>query len=171
MDGISIAAALNAVALTKQAISAAIGIRDFNAAATELAKLNDALLAAQNALLTQNELLFNLQREKFEATEKLRKLEETIAEKSRYSLFEISKGNFVMRLNVAPDQGGAGEPGSAEPMHYLCQPCFGKGTSSVLQRVADLYGVYAKCTICQAKISTGEQPPPLPRLVHRPEFG
>lgn len=159
MDLSSITTAFTAIDLVRRGLSAAIEVRDFNQAAAELAKLNEALLSAQAALLAQNSALFELQREKFETAEKLRKMEEALAERGRYSLVEITPGGFAYRVNLAPQQGGASEPGSTEPMHYLCQPCFDAGKKAVLQRQAAWGSVHARCPSCALEVDTGERYP------------
>lgn len=133
MDFPSLATGMTSLGLIKQALAAAIEIRDFNKAATEIAKLNDALLDTQNAVIAQNSTLFALQQEKFEAAEELRKLKEALAEKSRYSLFEIFPRMFAYRVNLPPAESRAGEPITSQPLHYLCQGCFDKGIKMVLQ--------------------------------------
>lgn len=158
MDGTSIMVAFSALDAARKAALVALEVRDFNKTAAELSKINEALLQAQNALLAQNAVLFQLQSEKFETAEKLRKLEETLSEKARYSLVEITQGSFAYRVNVAPQQGGASEPSGTEPVHYVCQPCFDKGVKSVLQSAGHLL----TCTICKSSFKTGL---PLPKPI------
>jgi len=155
MDMASIGIAFSAIDMIRKGLGAAIEVRDFNQAATELAKLNEALISAQSALLAQNSALFDLQREKFETAEKLRKLEETITERGRYALVEITRGGFAYKANGVPMQGGACDPASSEPTHYLCQPCFDSGRKVVLQREKRYGVVYAKCSVCSLTVDTG----------------
>ncbi|HBZ46439.1 MAG TPA: hypothetical protein DEO93_03890 [Stenotrophomonas sp.] len=157
MDLASIGTAFTAIDLIRKGLSAAIEVRDFNKAAAELAKLNEALIGAQTALLAQNATLFDLQREKFETTEKLRKAEEALAERGRYSLFELTTGNYVYRVNLTPQKSGSSEPGSSEPMHYLCQACFDGGRKVVLQRQHALGSIHARCPACSNEVDTGER--------------
>jgi len=146
MDLASIGTAFTAIDLIRKGLSAAIDVRDFNQAAAELSKLNEALLSAQAALLAQNSALFQLQSEKFETAEKLRKLEEAISEKARYELFDLGGGVFVYRANASPSTSGAGDPTSTQPQHFLCQPCFDAGKKSVLRRWGDREW---NCTLCK----------------------
>lgn len=157
MDMASIGTAFAAIDLIRKGLSAAIDVRDFNKAAAELAKLNEALIGAQNAILAQNSALFVLQNEKFEITEKLRKLEEAVAERGRYSLFELTPGHYAYRVNLPPQDDGAGNPSSTEPVHYLCQACFDGGRKVVLQRRNTLNLVRLKCPICTSEVDTGER--------------
>ena len=144
MDPNSLMAAFASLDMARRAVGAAIDIRDFNKAATELAKLNDALLTAQNALLSQNATLFEMQREKFETAEELRKLREAMTERQSYSLFKLPTGCFVYRVNQPPQESGTAEPFGTEPMHYLCQHCFDKGVKAVLQP----NGEFLNCPHC-----------------------
>ncbi|MNM21179.1 hypothetical protein D3C81_315370 [compost metagenome] len=157
MDLASIGTAFTAIDLIRKGLSAAIDVRDFNQAAAELSKLNEALLSAQTALLAQNGALFDLQREKFETAEKLRKLEEALAERGRYSLVEVTTGGFAYRVNLAPQQGGASEPGSTEPVHYICQPCFDTGKKVILQKHESMGSVFIRCHVCDLRVDTGER--------------
>lgn len=154
MDLASISTAFSAIDLIRKGLSAAIDVRDFNKAAAELAKLNDALLSAQSALLAQNSALFELQSQKFETAEKLRKLEETLAEKGRYRLFELSRGTFVYRVDLTPAEGGTVDPSSAQPDHYLCQPCWDQGRKSVLQHLGS--GIW-RCSLCSQTVDGPER--------------
>lgn len=157
MDMASIGTAFTAIDLIRKGLAAAIEVRDFNKAASELAKLNEALIGAQSALLAQNTVLFELQREKFETAEKLRKLEESLAERGRYSLIEVTRGAFAYRVNVAPLPSGTSEPALSEPVHYLCQPCFDGGKKVVLQRHEIWGSVHARCPTCTLEVDTGER--------------
>ncbi|WP_146165806.1 hypothetical protein [Stenotrophomonas panacihumi] len=144
MDMTSIGTAFTAIDLIRKGLSAAIDVRDFNKAAAELAKLNDALLSAQSALLAQNSALFNLQREKFETAEELRKLKEALAQKDHYPLVDLGGGVFAYRVDAPPHESGTGNPSATQVAHYLCQPCWDGGKRSVLQR----YGRGVKCPLC-----------------------
>ncbi len=145
MDLASIGTAFTAIDLIRKGLSAAIDVRDFNQAAAELSKLNEALLSAQAALLAQNSALFQLQSEKFETAEELRKLEEALAQKARYDLFDLGGGVFVYRANSSPSAPGSFDPASTQPEHFLCQPCFDAGKKSVLRRWGDREW---NCTLC-----------------------
>ncbi|HEL3791737.1 TPA: hypothetical protein UMT86_001371 [Stenotrophomonas maltophilia] len=157
MDMASIGTAFSAIDLIRKGLVAAVEVRDFNKAATELAKLNEALISAQTALLAQNSALFDLQREKFESAEKLRKLEEALTERGRYSLVELADGYFAYLANVTPKQSGTLQPGCTEPVHYICQPCFDGGKKGVLQRYARYGSVHLRCPICTNEVDTGER--------------
>ncbi|WP_159918008.1 hypothetical protein [Pantoea sp. 18069] len=107
-------------------------LRDSTLINERTSALLEQLLKAQEGLLSHNAALLQLQGEHFEAREKLRKLEEAGRERGRYSLFQLRPGQFAYRVNLVPQQSGADEPASTEPLHYVCQPCFDKGIKSVL---------------------------------------
>lgn len=160
----------------KQLAQAALDLRDFNAQAAAIANINGELLKAQDQLFVHQSQLLQLQEQHFEAREELRKLKEAQSERQRYALFDLGNGQFVYRVNVAPEQSGASEPGGAEPLHYLCQPCFDGGVKSVLQAVWTgtlMKGQHRcwKCSICGAKRYTGEQKAAVPRAPIRFQSG
>ena len=123
---------------------AAAGLRDGTLIAAEVAKINDQLLQAQQALFRHNADLLSLQQEHFEAIQKLRKAEAALAERGNYSLFEVGQGNWAYRGNAAAEQGGT--------FHFLCQPCFDNGRKSVLA-YSDRSGML-DCSVCKAQVSS-----------------
>lgn len=144
----------------KQLAQAALDLRDFNAQAAAIAKINGELLKAQDQLFVHQSQLLQLQEQHFEAREELRKLKEAQSERQRYSLFDLGNGQFVYRVNIAPEESGAGDPTGAEPLHYLCQPCFDGGVKSVLQKLWTNVAFttnheFLACSICNAKRYTG----------------
>lgn len=155
MDLSAVSAVVSAISASKDLAKAAIGVRDFNEMAPVIAQLNDQLLKAQDAMFKFNAQLMTLQQENFEATEELRKLKETLAERGRYSLIELSDRVFVYQVNVAPGAGEVGNPVGAQPLHHLCQPCFDKGVKSVLQKSSFYGSISLECSICEKKYSTG----------------
>jgi hypothetical protein len=145
MDFSSITTAIASLKSAQELAAATLGVRDFNQSAAAISKINEQLLAAQQGLLAHNTMLLQLQSEHFQATKELRELKEAVAEKGRYDLVDIGGGVFVYRANVSPEQHRAGGPGSANPMHYLCQPCLDKGDKSVLQG----RNGYWHCSLCR----------------------
>lgn len=157
MDLASISTAFTAIDFIRKGLAAAIDVRDFNKAAAELSNLNEALISAQTALLAQNSALFSLQNEKFEMAEKLRKLEESLAERGRYSLVELAPEHFVYQVNATPQDTGDGSPREPQPLHHLCQPCFDTGSKAVLQQHTYLGTVYLRCPTCKNKYDSGQR--------------
>jgi hypothetical protein len=159
MDFSSISIAVSSLKTAKEIGQAALAFRDFNQTAGAITQINEQLLKAQDGLFAHNSQLMELQQKYFEATEELRKLKEALAERGRYSLFQLSPNVFVYRVNVSPDASGSGDPGATDPMHYLCQPCFDKGVKSVLQKQASFGIQTIDCSICGTKFRTGEEIP------------
>ena len=152
MDFGLISAAAASITAAVDISRAAAGLRDSALIAAEVAKINDQLLQAQQALFRHNADLLSLQQQHFETAQKLRKAEEALAERGRYSLFEVGQGNWAYRVNFAPQQGGTSEPGATQTPHYLCQPCFDGGRKSVL--AYSTFSGMLECSICKAQVSS-----------------
>jgi len=159
MDLSLITAIASAISSAKQLGQAAIGVRDFNEMAPVIAQLNDQLLKAQDAMFKHNSELLVLQQQQFETTEKLRKVEEALAQRGRYTLVELAEGIFVYRVNVAPIAGNVDNPVGTEPAHHVCQSCFDKGVKAVLQRTVNYGAVSLDCPICKGSFRTGGTEP------------
>lgn len=156
MDISLVTGAVTAIKAARELGSAALKVRDFNQFAGTIAQINDQLLKAQESLFAHNADMLELQQKYFEACEELRKLNLAASERARYSLHELSPRIFVYRMKDTPDSANSKD---VEPPHYLCQPCFDKGTKSVLQKY-DMWGsIYLHCTICDTKYFTGESHP------------
>ena len=153
MDYSLISVTATAITAAKELGKAAMGLRDFNQVAVAMSQINEQLLKAQDSLFTHNSQLAQLQSQYFEATQKLRELEETVRQRGRYSLFELATGNFVYRVNVAPEAGHMGDPTLTEPLHYLCQPCFDKGVKGVLGLVKLGRLSHHICPLCKRNIA------------------
>ncbi len=150
MDFSLIGAAVNSLRIAKDIGSAAVELRDFNQMAAEFAKMNGELLKAQDALFAHNASLLDLHGKYADACDELRKMKDALDERSRYALFEIGTGQFAYRLKVAGAREAAGVPGTDEPMHFLCQPCFDAGRKMVLQLYPDAAdGPVAACPHCR----------------------
>ena len=156
MDFSMISSASAAITAAKELGKAMIGLRDFNQIAGKVSEINSMLLKAQESLLAHNAQLLQLQNDHFKTSQELRELKETLSERGRYSLFEISPGNFVYRIDVSPVSGHAGDPVSSEPKHYLCQACFDKGIKVVLQKSYFFENLFhLECSNCNATINPG----------------
>lgn len=117
------------------------------------AALMDQLLKAQDGLLTHNAALLQLQADLAEAQQKVRELQTRIEERANYTLFELKKGHFALRYTPINSSNGAGHPGSGEPPHYICQPCFSIGKTTVLQRAyAAGYDNGLICPTCKTQV-------------------
>lgn len=135
---------------------AAVDIRDNAKIGEAVVRMNEQLLNAQQSLFVHSAQLAELQQKYLEATQELTKVKETLAQRGRYSLFEIVPGQFVYRVDIRPESAGAGNPGGAEPEHYVCQPCFdGPELRRVVLRRIDSahWGRSWKCPVCDAEVS------------------
>lgn len=156
MDFTLVAGAASAISTAIGIGKTAVDIRDANKLSGAVIAMNEQLLNAQQSLFVHNASLMELQQKYFEATQELREVKETLAERQRYSLFEITPGFFVYRVNVDPSQSGSGTPGSAEPEHYVCQPCLDGPTKSryVLRYYSGTdFGTYWHCPGCKSDIN------------------
>lgn len=153
MDWTAIGGIATSLATARDITKGMSALRDSTLINERTAALMEQLLKAQEGLLAHNSALLQIQGEHFEACEKLRKLEEAARERGRYTPFEITPGNFAYRVNLPPEQSGANEPGAAEPLHYLCQPCFDSGRKVMLNfRKLHLRGNTWSCSVCGAEI-------------------
>lgn len=159
MDLSLVTGAYASLKAAKEIGGALLDARDFTQSAAKIAEMNALLLKAQESLFVHNAQLMELQQQNFEASQELRKLKEALAERGRYTLFQITPGSFVYRANISPEGGDPDAPGSAEPEHYLCQPCYDKGVKSVLQDFRSIGRIELRCTLCQQRYSTGRTYP------------
>lgn len=163
MDISLFTAAVSSINAAREIGRAAIAVRDFNQFAAVVAQINDQLLKAQDSLFAHNAQLLALQNEVFESREQLRKMQETLAQRGKYALIELGKGQFVYRsrADAIPMTSGTGDPAFTEPEHHICQICFDKhGIKSVLQRRVWMGGaVSLDCTNCKDSVPTGEIDP------------
>ena len=159
MDFSQISIAVGALKAAKEIGQAALAFRDFNETAGALTQINEQLLKAQDGLFAHNTQLMELQQKYHNAIDELRKAKEALAERGRYSLFEISDRVFVYRANVAMASAGGDGKGSSEPLHYVCQPCFDKGAKSVLRKYPFWSTIYLQCPTCHEKFATNDRVP------------
>ena len=153
MDLSLIATASTSISAAVELCRTAIDDRDDRIAAHKIAQINTQLLEVQQALFRHNMELLALQQAHFECTEKLRKAEEAAAERGRYLLVQVGRGQWAYRSDVVPEQGGPGQPGQPQPAHYLCQPCFDHGRKVVMQ-FGDSLGFPALwCPVCRVQVS------------------
>lgn len=150
MDYSLISTAMASLRLAKDLSNAAIELRDWNQMAGEITKINGELLKAYDALFTHSASLLDLQEKYAQMVNDLRQANEALAERGRYTLFEIGRGKLVYRLNVVQAKGDAAEAVRHEPVHYLCQPCFDLGRKMVLRLYPDAAdGPAACCPHCK----------------------
>src|ERR1700754_1771813 len=99
------------------ALKGAIELHDSTKISSAVRDANDLVLKAQQALFSISASLHELQHKHFETSEELRKLKETLAERGRYVLFELSPGVFVYRADITPEGAGTADPRGAQPDH------------------------------------------------------
>ena len=158
MDYGLITIAATAIASARDLGKAAVGLRDFNQVSAAMSQINDQLLKAHDSLFAHNAQLHALQQENFSMTKRLQELEKQIADRARYTLFEISDQTYVLRSSN-PTVLGSDLPHGSEPLHYACQPCMEKGIKSVLQKSSFYGSISLGCTICKQTFSTGKSEP------------
>ena len=159
MDFTLISGAISSIKTAKDIGTAALAIRDSNILATEVAKMNEQLLRAQDSLFTHNSQLLSLQQELFELRDKLRVAEARITERGRYQLAEVSVGKWVYLHRPNPiDPVASGATPHGRP-HYVCQPCFDNGRKVVLQYIESTMGNSLDCSVCNASLYVGEDLP------------
>lgn len=151
MDLSLISTAFTALRAAKDIGNAAIELRDWNQMVGEITKINGELLKAQDALFTHNANLLELQQQMTQMINDLRLANEALAERGRYTLFEIGRGKLVYRFNVVQAESEGAEALAHQPIHYLCQPCFDLGRKMVLQLYPDAAdGPVACCPHCKS---------------------
>jgi hypothetical protein len=124
MDFATIGALFASLKAAKELGQAALAVHEFNEMAPVISNLNSELLKAQDSLFTHNMELLTLQQEYLKATKELAEVRESLAEKARYALFEITPGAFVYRAEARPASPHETNPVAAEPEHFICQQCF-----------------------------------------------
>lgn len=141
MDFSVVTAAMSSISAAKTMGETLIGVRDFNQTAGIVSELNGELLKAQESLFTLSAQLLEMQQKEARTAQELRDLQESMAERARYSMHQLSQGVFVYRSN------GVTAEGNGDPVHYLCQPCFDKGTKAVL--VYSRVTGHHRCPVCR----------------------
>lgn len=102
-----VASAATALSSAVDISRAALEIRDGTKVSTAVSQVHQALLEAYKTLLLHNAELLDLQKQHLEATQELAKIRETVAQRGRYSLFELGPGAVVYRVDARPE----GPPG------------------------------------------------------------
>jgi hypothetical protein len=151
MDFSLIAGALSGITNGLTFARAAIEVRDFVKAGAAIADVMQKLLDLQTQVIASNGAFMELQKQHAALTQTVRELEEQAAERGRYELFELTPGVFVYRLQLSPHTTRTDNPGSPEPMHYLCPRCFDQKTKAILQ----LVGVHWHCVSCSNIYKSG----------------
>lgn len=153
IDMNSIATGVSAIGTALGMAKTALEVRDFTASAAAISEVSQKLIDLQSQLFSAQAALFELHQEKVSLTQRIRELEEHRSDRERYSLFEVTPGGFVYRLDVAPETTGARHPGGMQPPHYLCQPCLDvRGHKVVLNERSTIW----YCPECKAGVDNGK---------------
>ncbi|MCD9005190.1 hypothetical protein LDO31_02875 [Luteimonas sp. XNQY3] len=147
----SLSAVMASLTIAKEAASAAVGIRDHNLVAAQIAAVNDQLLKAQQGLFLYGTQMADIQNNLRETQDQLRELKRMQSERDNYALVQISEGVWVYKSKPLPEI-SEGNSDAVQPPHYLCQKCFDSGKKVVLQRTALYYGHALWCTACDSKL-------------------
>ena len=154
----SLNAVMASLTIAKEAATAAIGIRDHNLVATQIAAVNDQLLKAQQGLFLYGTQMADIQNNLRETQDQLRELKRVQSERDNYALFQLSEGVWVYRSKpLAEVSEGNGD--AVQPPHYICQKCFDSGKKVVLQRTVELSAVLLRCFGCNTGYHTGQTEP------------
>lgn len=147
MDHTLISTARKALAAAIDMGLVAIKMRDFNAMASALTKVNEQLIHAQDALLSHHAQFSALNEKLLHTTKELAIAHHVIAQRGNYELVSLSLGVFAYRLKQTP----SGGPTLGEPVHYVCQPCLDKGIKAVLVRRQSAVSISHVCTLCSTE--------------------
>jgi len=120
-----IVAILNSLSSTLGGVRAALDLRDFSKSAGELAKLQEALLTAQQTAFKLNNEILHLRQE-------LTKSEHVLSQKARYELIVFPSGFCTYSLKDAKILADAGDTAFNEPHHFICQKCMDKDNQRVI---------------------------------------
>ncbi len=112
MDLASIQAAFAALKMAKDLGTAALELRDFNAAAAAISNINAQLLKAQESLFDSQGSMFSMQSENQRLQEEVRQLKAAQDLRAKYEPVSLMPGQFVYRLKESPAN-----------LQYFCQPC------------------------------------------------
>lgn len=151
MDFALISGLVTSLKATYDLGNAAVGVRDSNKLLEAVTEMNNKLLDAQQRLFAISGEAWALHQQLVDTQKKNLELEAALQERGRYTLVEIAKGNFALQSKVNAVDAGA--PVDAEPMHYVCQPCFHSGVKAVLgfNDTGDSFSHWA-CPVCKREI-------------------
>ena len=110
------------------------------------AEVDAQILAAYESALASQELQFKMSKRNRELEEEVIRLKSWDVQKGDYELKAIGDSAFVYSLKENAE--------SAEPMHWLCPPCYENSKKSILQRggVSRTIPHTWLCPVCKAEI-------------------
>jgi len=130
---------------------AALSVRDSNKFALTISQINGQLFQAQQTLFTVSSQAYAMHQQLMEAQEENRKLKAAGQERENYALVELAQGCFALKSKVT--EASLSKETAAQPLHYVCQPCFDTGRKVVLQRNS-VMGVECGlvCPVCRVQV-------------------
>src|SRR2546423_136815 len=124
MDMSVISAASQSLLSLRQIAATLVDVRDFTKLAGVQTDMLQRILDVQAAMLTMQATVSSHLETIDALKEEIAKLKKVAAEREDYALHAIRPGAFVYRYKGVVDE--------SHPEHYLCQPCYDKGSKGVL---------------------------------------
>ena len=136
-----IAALKGAVGLSKELKAFPLG----EAASKKAAEVDAQIFAAYESALASQARQLELSKRNQELEEEVTRLKSWDVQKGDYELKAIENSAFVYSLKENAK--------SAEPVHWLCPPCYENSKKSILQRGTPFQRRYPwLCPVCKAEI-------------------
>lgn len=158
MDVAMISTIFSSLKAAKELGQAALAVHEFNEVAPIVSNLNSEILKAQDSLFSHNMELLALQQKYFETAKELAEIREAIAQKARYTLFDLGSGQFVYSADARPAGTHMGNPIGAEPEHYVCQKCFDGPEHRKVVLTFRAGNFTWHCTVCRASLYVTNAP-------------
>lgn len=125
VDALAVTSAISALKQAVDIAGALLSERDKALVQARVQQLNELLIAAQRETLASYSEQLDLLKAKRELEEQIAQFKTWETEKQRYELQEIGEGFFAYALKESAR--------GAEPMHYICTPCYQRGQKMILQ--------------------------------------
>ena len=115
------------------------------AASKKAAEVDAQIFAVYESALASQYLQSKMNKRNQELEEEVTRLKNWDVQKEDYELKALGNSAFVYSLKE--------HARSAEPVHWLCPPCYENSKKSILQRGAIFRGDYPwRCPVCKAEI-------------------
>jgi len=128
------ASAISGVGSMLQIATTAIQARDDSKAKQAIADVQMKLFELLTAALSMTEKNISLLNEVMDLQEKLQAIESKNNERSGYVLVQVTPGSWAYESRSSSE-------GEGSQAHHLCQPCYDKGTKSILRRMEEAFGI------------------------------
>lgn len=155
MDMGTISAALTSLGLAAKFLKDSIEKIKDEAVREKVKELLDTIIPLQTYIISLNETISSLRKEKEAIEQKLREIEDWRQEAASYELVELASGVYAyMKKKTIP---------LSEPPHYLCAKCYNDRKKSILQRVRQSHaGMHYVCHSCSSEIIDHSNAKPFP---------